>query len=180
MLAHALTSLRLLLVAPMVWLLLAGPWPGPALLLLILLAILTDYFDGIAARRLGTASPGGMLFDHGTDFLFVTGGLFAAAFMGLVTLVLPILIVFAFTQYVLDSYFLFHQKTLRMSFLGRWNGIFYFVPLLLIAVSQLSVLDEASYWLLVAAHYLGLGLVVSTLVSIVDRALAPRRERHNS
>ncbi len=177
MLAHALTTLRLALVVPLVWLLLAGPWPSPALLLVILLAIVTDYGDGIAARRLGTASPGGMLFDHGTDFIFVTSGLFAAAIMGLVTLVLPILIVVAFTQYVLDSYFLYHQKSLRMSFLGRWNGIFYFAPLLLIAVSQLALLTDASYWLLVAAHYLALGLVISTLASIVDRALAPRRTR---
>lgn len=177
MLAHALTALRLLLVVPLIWLLLAGPWPGPALLLLILLAIVTDYCDGIAARRLGTASPGGMLFDHGTDFVFVTSGLFAAGIMGLVPLFLPVLIVIAFSQYVLDSYFLFRQKSLRMSFLGRWNGIFYFAPLLLIAVSQLSLLTDASYWLLVAAHYLALALVVSTLASIIDRALAPRRER---
>ncbi len=59
-----------------------------------------------------------------------------------------------------------------MSFLGRWNGIFYFAPLLLIAGSQLSLLSDASYWLLVTAHYLALGMVISTLASIVDRALA--------
>lgn len=177
MLAHALTTLRLVLVVPLVLLLRAGPWPGPALLLIIAIAIITDYCDGIAARRLGTSSPGGMLFDHGTDFLFVTSGLFAAASMGLVTFILPVLIVIAFSQYVLDSYFLYHQKSLRMSFLGRWNGIFYFAPLLLIAISQLSILGESSYWLLVAAHYLGLLLVISTLVSIIDRALAPRRQR---
>ncbi len=105
MLAHALTTLRLALVVPLVWLLLAGPWPGSALLVVILLAIVTDYCDGIAARRLGTASPGGMLFDHGTDFIFATSGLFAAAIMGLVTPVLPFLIVVAFTQYVLIPIF---------------------------------------------------------------------------
>ena len=49
-----------------------------------------------------------------------------------------VLIVFAFSQYVADSYWLHRAKQLRMSFLGRWNGVLYFAPLLLIGVWELQ------------------------------------------
>lgn len=171
MLANLLTALRLLLIAPLVLLITGSEnWPPWCLLLVLLVAIGSDYFDGIAARHAGTASARGQLFDHGTDFLFVTSGLFAAALQEMISIWLPLLIVIAFSQYVLDSYFLFRQKQLRMSLLGRWNGIFYFAPLLLIAADQASSLPVAS--LLPTLAWL---LVVSTVLSITDRALAPLR-----
>lgn len=156
---------------PLVWLI-ARPEAAAHgwLLVLLLLAIASDYFDGPLARRRGTASARGMLFDHGSDFLFVTSGLAAAASIGLLTPLLPLLIALAFSQYVVDSYWLHRQKQLRMSFLGRWNGIFYFLPLLLIAIDRLLAADLAP--LIVALAWL---LAASSIASIVDRALAPRR-----
>ena len=174
MLANVLTSLRLLLIVPLVALI-SNPvgYPGLYLTLVLLVAIASDYFDGIVARKMGTASPAGQLFDHGTDFLFVSAGLFTAALMDMLTLWLPILVAVAFTQYVLDSYLLFRQKQLRMSFLGRWNGIFYFAPLVVLAGGQLVGIATTPVlgilaWLLVA----------TTLASIVDRLIAPMREAH--
>ncbi len=177
--ANLLTGLRLLLAVPAA-LAFAQPEFMPALLLLTLVgvAIATDFGDGIVARRTSTASPRGQLFDHATDFLFVTSGLTGAAIAGQVTVALPIVIVVAFSQYVLDSYFLHRKKQLHMSFLGRWNGMFYFVPLVLIAVSRLAVagLDWAAgvagifSTLIELLSYL---LVLSTVASIVDRAIAP-------
>ncbi len=82
------------------------------------------------------------------------------------------LIVFAFSQYVLDSYWLHREKKLRMSVLGRWNGTLYFVPLVVIAVSRLNIMPgsrEAWATLIVGLSY---ALILSTLASIVDRALA--------
>ena len=77
----------------------------------------------------------------------------------------------AFSQYVIDSYWLHREKQLRMSALGRWNGILYFVPLVVLGVSELApgvgAWDELMGWLCWA-------LVVSTVASIVDRGLAPR------
>jgi hypothetical protein len=76
---------------------------------------------------------------------------------------------------VLDSYFLHLEKRLRMSSIGRWNGIFYFVPLVLIAVSRLDFMAGVAglfSMLIVLSSYL---LILSTVASIVDRALAPRR-----
>jgi phosphatidylglycerophosphate synthase len=174
--AHLLTTVRLLIVVPSA--LAFADWaPGGPLLpaAFVAVAIATDYYDGIVARARGTASPAGQLFDHSTDFLFVTGGLSGAATAGAVPLLLPILITVAFAQYVLDSYFLYRQKRLRMSVLGRWNGILYFVPLVVIALSRLpvpAVLSGALGWLALGLSWL---LVASTLTSIVDRAVAPRR-----
>lgn len=142
-----------------------------------MIAIATDYFDGKVARHMKTASAAGMLFDHGTDFIFVTSALFAASTAGLVVLWLPLLIVFAFSQYVLDSYWLLRQKQLRMSMLGRWNGVLYFSPLVLIGLGQLELLNNWSASLRSLIMLLSIALVVSTLASIVDRAIAPLRAR---
>jgi phosphatidylglycerophosphate synthase len=173
--ANLLTGLRLLLAVPAA---MAFALPdflsAPGLLLLLAVAIESDFLDGIMARRRGTASPRGQLFDHTTDFLFVTSGLIGAAIAGQIMLALPILIAVAFLQYVLDSYFLHREKRLRMSFLGRWNGILYFVPLVVIAVSRLEFLaDVADLFsgLIVVVTYV---LALSTVASIIDRAIAPR------
>jgi len=143
--------------------------------MLLWVAIATDYADGKVARLTGTASPRGQLFDHGTDFVFVTAGLTGAAMAGLVTPVLPVLITIAFAQYVLDSYWLYRQKQLRMSAIGRWNGILYFVPLVLISASRLALPGSVASWLTLAAGAAGYGLAVSTVVSAIDRAVAPLR-----
>ena len=128
--ANLFTGLRLLLAVPAALAFAQPEFLSPLLLLtLVGVAIATDFADGIVARRRDTASPRGQLFDHATDFLFVTSGLTGASIAGQVTAALPIVIVVAFSQYVLDSYFLHRKKQLHMSFLGRWNGMFYFVPL---------------------------------------------------
>jgi phosphatidylglycerophosphate synthase len=173
--ANALTSVRLLAVAPAAWAFSRVNGVSAWLLVaLVLAAIVSDYTDGIVARRTGTASPRGMLFDHTTDCLFVTAGLAGAAVAGLVPTVLPLLIVVAFSQYVLDSYFLHRQRQLRMSHLGRWNGILYFAPLVMIAIAALQVpaLSELARVLVWPCTVL---LTVSTVASIIDRAVAPLR-----
>src|SRR3954469_18207746 len=78
--ANALTALRLALVLPLAAALARpGLLPPGVVALLLGLAIASDYLDGPLARRTGTASATGMLFDHSTDCLFVTGGLAGAA-----------------------------------------------------------------------------------------------------
>lgn len=174
--ANLLTGFRLLVLLPVAWAI-ANPAAIPAtiVLALIVAAILSDYFDGKVARARGTASAGGMLFDHGTDFLFVTSCLAAASTVGLIPFLLPMLIAVAFSQYVLDSYLLFRQKQLRMSVLGKWNGVFYFVPIVLISVARLFPETDFQTILYNLTWNLGLALMVSTLASIIDRGLAPLR-----
>lgn len=178
--ANLLTALRLLLVLPVARAIAdPGFLPPTWLALMLAIAISTDYFDGRVARWRGTASPGGQLFDHATDFLFVTSGLAGAAFAGLVTPVLPALIVVAFFQYVIDSYFFYHQKQLRMSSLGRLNGILYFVPLLMIACARQPLPQPLPDWLPRIVFLFGWLLVLSTVLSILDRAMAPLRAHHH-
>ena len=87
------------------------------------------------------------------------------------------MIVIAFLQYVLDSHYLYRQKELRMSFLGRWNGILYFGPLFLVAFSRLELgldfVEVTEY----AASLFAWTLLVSTSLSILDRTLAPLRTK---
>ena len=177
--AHVLTGVRLLLVAPAA-IVFAGAAPGGSYLpaLFVALAVATDYWDGIVARARGTASPAGQLFDHTSDFLFVTGSLAGAAAARVVPLVLPVLIAVAFAQYVLDSYFLHRRKALRMSRLGRWNGVLYFVPLVVLALAWLPPMPAGARASLDGlAAVVGWALVISTLASIVDRALAVAKPR---
>jgi len=169
--ANALTAVRLALVLPIAAALARPELLAPGVVaLLIGLAIASDYLDGPVARRTGKASARGMLFDHGTDCLFVTGGLAGAAAAGAITPILPALIPFAFGQYVADSYVWHRQRQLRASFLGRWNGILYFVPIVLIAAARLRVPAGFAAFLRLAAGLLGYLLAASTVVSMVDRA----------
>ena len=174
--ANALTAIRLALALPVAVALARPELLAPGVVALLLcLAIATDYLDGRIARATGTASAKGQLFDHGTDCLFVTAGLTGAAMTGLVTPMLPALIPVAFGQYVVDSYVWHRQRQLRASLLGRWNGILYFVPLVLIAASRLQLLRGAAMFLLTAAGVLGYVLVASTVASVIDRATTPFR-----
>ena len=173
--AHALTAVRLVLIAPI-----ATGFARPdligatTLVCLLCLAVVTDALDGQVARATGTASAAGQVFDHTTDCLFVTSGLIGAALIDQMPWALPVLVVTAFTQYVLDSYFLHRQKQLRMSTIGRWNGILYFMPLVVLASARLPLFEVIEPFLRTCATLLAYGLIASTFVSIADRALAPR------
>jgi CDP-diacylglycerol--glycerol-3-phosphate 3-phosphatidyltransferase len=169
--ANLLSGLRLLSVLPFALLV----WRGGAANAvwaagLFALAIVTDLADGPLARKRGTASALGRVLDHGSDFLFVCTGLAAAAARGHVPWLLPGLVALAFAQYVVDSFWLHRARELRMSALGRWNGILYFVPL------GGAILIELGLGLLAAPNTnVAWALVASTVASITDRALAATR-----
>lgn len=168
--ANLLSLLRLLLAVPLAALVAHPSFLAGALAAtLFCVAIATDVADGRLARARGTESALGRVLDHGADFLFVNAGLAAAASTGALTWLLPALVTFAFVQYVVDSYWLHRARELRMSALGRWNGILYFVPLggVLLVELGLEFLASPTRWVAWA-------LVASTLASIVDRAFAAR------
>jgi len=179
--ANALTAVRVALVLPIAAALARPELLAPGVLALLLgLAIASDYLDGPVARRTGTASATGMLFDHTTDCLFVTGGLAGAAVGGSITPILPLLIPLAFGQYVIDSYVWHRQRQLRASSLGRWNGVLYFVPLVLIAAARLPFPGGFASFLRLTAGALGYLLAASTVVSMIDRATTPFRSREQA
>lgn len=177
--AHALTAARLLLVIPFALVMARGDAYHAAMgALALVAAIVTDLLDGVIARRRGTASTAGGVFDHTTDCLFVTSGLAAGASRGAFPWILPALVAAAFVQYVVDSYWLHRDRSLRTSRLGRWNGILYFAPLggdilIRLGVNVLQPVLTLLVW----------ALVVSTVLSMGERlwaVTALRRRAHGS
>ncbi|HTR36717.1 MAG TPA: CDP-alcohol phosphatidyltransferase family protein [Bryobacteraceae bacterium] len=168
--ANALTAVRLLLVLPFAFFMAKGD-RGSAIFALVVwvVALITDFLDGPIARRRGTVTGFSGTFDHTSDFLFVTSGLYAGALRGAFPWILPFLITAAFAQYVIDSYWVHRHAKLRGSKLGRYNGILYFVPpvmdcLIRIGLSFLAPLLTLLVWLLVA----------TTLLSMAQRLMFRR------
>jgi CDP-diacylglycerol---glycerol-3-phosphate 3-phosphatidyltransferase len=165
--ANALTAIRLLLVLPFAFYMAQGDRRSAIFALAAwVVALITDLLDGPIARRRGTVTAWSGTFDHTTDFLFVTSGLFAGAFRGAFPWILPALITAAFAQYVIDSYWIHGRTKLRGSKLGRYNGILYFVPscldiLIRMGLRFLGPLLTTLVWL----------LVLSTLVSMGQRLM---------
>ncbi len=174
LMANALTALRLLLVVPFALFMGKGDWRSAGFALMAwTVALATDFLDGPIARRRGTVSAWSGTFDHTADFLFVTSGLFAGAVRGVFPWILPILIVAAFLQYVIDSYWIHLQSKLRGSKLGRYNGMLYFVP-----TAMETVIRLATPWLQPVLTILVWALVISTLVSMGQRLMLSRLPEH--
>ena len=166
--ANVLTAVRLLLALPFAGCMVVADARHAAWAAGILAAaIVSDFVDGVIARRLATASAAGRLFDHTADVLFVMSGLVAGAVRGVFPWVLPLLVGAAFAQYVIDSYVVDRARELRPSRLGRYNGILYFVPLAGDILVRLG--GRALRPLLIAIVWL---LVVSTVLSMGERLWA--------
>lgn len=162
--AHILTACRLFLAIPTAWSIVEQQWWVAGLCFTA--AAISDFLDGRVARAQGSQSNFGGLFDHATDAIFVASALAACAVQGWVNPWLPVLVVAAFVQYSLDSKALAGAQ-LRANWLGRSNGIAYFVMVgisigfallalpqlvpmvlswLLSATTLVSMLNRGQYW----------------------------------
>jgi len=167
--ANALTAIRLFSAPVLAAAICAGEaWIATAL---FTLAVATDFADGWVARRYGEESALGGLVDHAVDAVFVTTGCAALASLGVLPVLLPVLIPIAFLQYTIDSR-VGAGRPLRASWLGRWNGIAYYVIVAVPIVRDALTLHWPGPVLVQA---LGWGLVATTLVSMVDRLRASLR-----
>ena len=135
-------------------------------------AVASDFLDGIIARWRGTVSSLGGVLDHTADALFVAVTLWGIAYLevgsgvDVVPGILPWFIALAFLQYLFDSKALSGQP-LRTSRLGRANGIAYYVVAGTVIGKNALGLD----WLLPEAIYwAALAVLLSTLISMIDRA----------
>jgi len=183
-LANKLTALRLFLIAPLVWALYRSDFLLAATV--FTLAVITDLADGPIARARNEASVLGGFFDHSVDALFVAAGLLALALSGAelsgteltVPWGLPVLVLLSFTQYALDSKVL-AGRALRASALGRYNGIGYFVVLGIAVIGALvfPMLGLSHALLAQLVTLCGWALVITTLLSMLDRLLAYRTAR---
>ena len=161
--ANALTLARLLL-APLLAAAVLHGVPGLAAALFSL-AVATDFADGWVARRYDEVTPFGGFADHAVDATFVTTGTAALACVGVLPAILPALIALAFTQYAIDSRAL-ASSGLVASRLGRWNGLAYYIVL----ATPLARDTLALAWPPPAlVTFLGWTLVVTTLLSMIDR-----------
>jgi phosphatidylglycerophosphate synthase len=165
-LSNTLTSLRLFSAPLFLCAVLDESWLVAGLLFWF--AVASDFVDGRIARARGEASAFGGVLDHASDATFVILGLWALVMQDRVTIALPLLVAAAFLQYVLDSRIL-AGRDLRASALGRWNGIFYFVPSGVVVTREmlgLTLPPDA------AVRMLGWLLVISTLISMADRLVS--------
>ena len=167
--AHILTASRLLLAIPTAWSIIEQHWWLAAFCFTA--AAISDFMDGRVARAQGSQSNFGGLFDHATDAIFVAATLAACANQSWVSPWLPMLVVAAFVQYSLDSKALAGAQ-LRANWLGRSNGIAYFVMVgISIGFALLALpksLPMLLSWLLSA----------TTLISMLNRGQHWWRHRH--
>ena len=169
--ANALSVLRLIVALPCAYSIWTGSWRVAATLFVV--AVVTDVFDGIVARRRGEVTVFGGLLDHTIDALFVTFTLAALAGLGIVPVLLPPLAISSFVQYVWDSKAL-SGAPLRASVLGRWNGIGYYVVVGTVVIKQALELTWPGQLLISSIAW---AFVISTLLSMGDRAYALWRVR---
>ncbi len=169
--ANALTAIRLLAAPALFAAICAGePWIAT---LLFALAVATDVADGWVARRYGEESALGGLVDHAVDAVFVTAGCAALANLGVLPALLPAVIAVAFVQYAVDSR-AGRARRLRASWLGRWNGIAYYVIVAVPIARDALSLPWPGPGLVLSLGWL---LVGSTLLSIADRLRASLAKR---
>jgi CDP-diacylglycerol--glycerol-3-phosphate 3-phosphatidyltransferase len=170
-LANVLTLLRLATAPALAGAILCEAWllaTG-----LFWLAVATDFADGTLARRHGQSSPLGGFLDHLTDALFCSVGLAALAQQGVVTALLPLGVLVAFTQYAWDSRVV-QGKALRASWLGRWNGVAYYVMVAVPVIRNALGIGWPWDWLVQAMAW---ALVLTTCTSILDRVIASANGR---
>ena len=170
-LANALTLLRLAAAPALAAAIFCQAWLAATGL--FWLAVASDFADGALARRRGHSSPLGGFLDHLTDALFCSFGLAALAQQGVVTALLPCGVLVAFTQYAWDSRVI-QGKALRASWLGRWNGIAYYVMVAVPVIRNALGIGWPWGWLVGA---MASALVLTTAASILDRAIASANGR---
>ena len=161
-LANSLSLFRLIIAPVTAWSIISD-WLLTASFLLIL-AILSDLLDGPIARKKGQESSTGRLLDHSCDAFLVAVLLFVLTKTHEIPLMLPILVIVSFLQYVFDSKALTGER-LRTSFLGRSNGICYFVLASLCIFTEALEINLPDYLIVTFAWI----LITSTLLSMSER-----------
>jgi phosphatidylglycerophosphate synthase len=155
-----LSLVRLVLAAPLVLAVHAGAAHVAAAIVVV--AVLTDLLDGPLARRGRGPTERGRWLDHLADFVFVCAGLAVFAWRGALPAALPAAVALAFAQYAASSKGT--GRGLRMSRIGRYNGVAYFAPLVGALLVELGV-----SWLAPAVVFVSWLLVATTALSLADR-----------
>ena len=173
---NVLSVLRLLGVPLFLWLLL-GPEADIAALVVLMVAGLSDYFDGKIARWLGQTSKLGVLLDPAADRLYILATLFAFVARDIIPWWLAALILGRDLLLVPTLPLLRRHGygPLQVSYLGKAAtfNLLYAFPLLLIAANDWAVSDVARpvAWAFVvwgtALYLVSGGLYLAQVVQLV-------------
>lgn len=125
-------------------------------ILVFLLAVITDAFDGYSARKLEVDSDYGAYFDIIADFILVLVAFLTFIIIGIYPYWLLLLIILVFIQFILTS----KLKVLIYDPVGKYYGAFLFAVILITLISP-----PAFY------SFLLLATILFTLISLVSRYL---------
>jgi CDP-diacylglycerol--glycerol-3-phosphate 3-phosphatidyltransferase/cardiolipin synthase len=100
-------------------------------ILVFLLAVITDAFDGYSARKLGVSSDYGAYLDITADFILVLVAFLTFIIIGIYPYWLLILIILVFLQFILTS----KLKVLVYDPVGKYYGAFLFAVILVTLIS---------------------------------------------
>jgi CDP-diacylglycerol--glycerol-3-phosphate 3-phosphatidyltransferase len=170
-LADGLGVVRLLAAACLPWAFGRG---GVLPLALLTVAAVTDFFDGIVARRAGGPTAYGAVLDNVADIAVVLAATGSAAALGLVPVVAPVAIALAFGAYAVASVRRTGAGPAR-SRLGRAAGVANY-GLALLAAGPLAI--PAPVWS-GPLHAAGLVVAGMNLAAVLDR-IVPRRTVRSS
>jgi len=157
-----LTALRALL-APVV-VLLSVWWPSrPAFGACLVLAFLSDVFDGVIARRLGIATPNLRRLDSIADSLFYVGALFAAWHLQPQALLdhrtaLVLLALLEVSRYAFDLRKFGREASYHMWSSKLWGLALFAGFFSLLALGQSGWTVAAAIWLGIVADIEGLAI----------------------
>lgn len=160
----ALTALRALLAPVMV--LLAVAWPSRAAFgVCLVVAFLSDVFDGILARRLGIATPKLRRLDSIADSLFYVAALFAAWHLQREALLehraaLLLLVVLEISRYAFDLRKFGREASYHMWSSKLWGLALFAGFFSLLALGRSGWPVTAAVWLGIVADLEGLAISV--------------------
>jgi len=158
----ALTVLRALLAPVMV--LLALAWPNPSAFgACLVTAFLSDVFDGVAARRLGIATPNLRRLDSIAGSLFYVGALFAAGYLHPQALLehrtsLVVLVLLEISRYAFDLRKFGREASYHMWSSKLWGLALFAGFFSLLALGRSDWAVAAAVWLGIVADLEGLAI----------------------
>ena len=125
-------------------------------ILIFLLAVITDAFDGYSARKLGVVSDYGAYFDIIADFILVLVAFLTFIIIEIYPYWLLLLIVLVFLQFILTS----KLNVLVYDPVGKYYGAFLFAVIFVTLICPPSFYS----WLLIA-------IILFTIISLISRYL---------
>lgn len=182
---NALTIGRVILVAPvMAGLLSADPAGKTVALAVFCLCIVTDYFDGVIARKLNVTSDFGRMLDPIADKILIAGTLIALSiyfweripFPGIMPAIAIILLMRDFIVSGARELAAHKGRTMPPLKLAKWKTALEMIGIVAILASLLAVWDTGGHVIAMALSHAGLAiLIIATLMSLYTGQIYVRR-----